>query len=333
MMPQAVFLTDGGGNAGFGHLTRCLSLAHAFENHGFPVTFVINGDESVSTVLGHRSYRLLEWQRESQYPVLRAILKQAEIAVIDTYLANYPVYQSISDAVSLPLYLDDNAQMTYPPGIVLNWSIYAPELPYPEIEGVRYLLGPAYLSLREPFWNVSVRPVSPEVHTVMITFGGDDSKNMTPGVLKFLAQSYPGLSKKVVVTPAFRNRKQIQQVTDTNTQLIEAPGAAGMKDVMEQSDIAVSSGGQTLYELARMGVPAVVAAVADNQRRNVMGWSKTGFIKNAGFYTQKDIIDSIAFQFKALLPIEQRQAAVIAGRSIVPENGSERIITIIKELL
>lgn len=334
-MSHATILTDGGGNAGFGHVTRCLSLAQAFENRGFRVSFVINGDDSVKSILGNRSYHLLTWQEESNRDELVSLLKEADtdIVVVDSYLADYPVYEMISQTVAVPVYLDDNAEVAYPPGLVLNWSIYAPELAYPGKEGVRYLLGPSYLSLRKSFWQVSGKPVPREVQTVMVTFGGDDSKNMTPKVLRHLAETYPGLKKKVVVTAAFRNSEEIEQACDGNSQLIESPDARGMKEIMELSDIAVSSGGQTLYELARVGVPAVVIAVADNQRRNVAGWSKTGFIKDAGYYTDQGVMAKTAAQFNTLLPYGLRKNAVDAGRSLVPENGAQRIINVIEELL
>ena len=92
-MPQAIILTDGGGNAGFGHVTRCLSLGQAFQHRGFRVSFIINGDDSVKSILGDRSYHLLKWQEKSERDRLVSLLKEAEteIVVVDSYLADYPV--------------------------------------------------------------------------------------------------------------------------------------------------------------------------------------------------------------------------------------------------
>jgi len=49
-----------------------------------------------------------------------------------------------------------------------------------------------------------------------------------------------------------------------------------MKRVMAASDMAISAAGQTLYELARIGVPTIATAVVKNQLNNVQGWEKWG---------------------------------------------------------
>jgi spore coat polysaccharide biosynthesis predicted glycosyltransferase SpsG len=331
-MKKAVILTDGGGNTGFGHLTRCFSLGQAFERRGYAVSFIINGDDSVKSILGDRPYQLLEWQDPSNRELLVSTLKDVNTAIIDSYLAEPEILERISRVVPVPVYLDDNNEIEYPAGIVLNWNIYAPDLAYPEKESVTYLLGSSYLSLREPFRRIEERPLPEEVKTVLVTFGGDDSKNMTPKVLRFLARSYPDLSKKVIIGKAFTlaNREEIDRAWSANTEWIESPDGEEMKRVMESSDIAVSSGGQTLYELARTGVPAVVIAVAENQLRNVAGWANTGFIKDAGYYTDKEIVSKVSVAFQQLLPYKQRIESVNAGRTTIPGNGARKIIDYIE---
>jgi spore coat polysaccharide biosynthesis predicted glycosyltransferase SpsG len=165
----------------------------------------------------------------------------------------------------------------------------------------------------------------------MVTLGGDDSKNLTPKILRFLVERYPGLEKHVIIGGAFKNIKEIEAVADTNTHIVYSPDDEGMKAVMTESDIAICSGGQTLYELAFCGVPAVVVAVAENQLNNVSGWEKTGFIENAGFWSDENIIENTAAKFRLMMEYERRLRAVDAGRRIVPGNGADRIVDFIYE--
>jgi UDP-2,4-diacetamido-2,4,6-trideoxy-beta-L-altropyranose hydrolase len=149
--------------------------------------------------------------------------------------------------------------------------------------------------------------------------------------MRFLAAGYPWFKKHIVVGSAFRNLAELESIADDNTRLIHAPDAEGMKAVMLESDIAVTSGGQTLYELARLGVPSVALAVADNQRNNVAAWEKNGFVENAGAWTDDYLMVSIADRFQKLLPFDRRKAFSEAGRRTVPGNGAGKIVDFIEK--
>lgn len=332
-MKKITILTEGGENIGFGHLTRCLSLSQAFEARGYSPRFIVNGDNSIISILGDRPFDLFNWssQEEKEEKQLDRALEQTDIAIVDSYLADAGVYKKISKHVPVPLYLDDNKRLDYPAGTVLNWNIYAPDLDYPREEGIEYLLGSSYVSLRTAFWNVTAKETAKTVTDVMVTFGGDDSKNITPLVMRFLAAGYPWFKKNIVVGSAFQNFAELEAIADDNTRLLHAPDAEGMKTVMLESDIAITSGGQTLYELARVGVPTVTLAVADNQRNNVAAWEKNGFVENAGAWTDDYLMVTIADRFQKLLPFDRRKASSDAGRRTVPGNGAGKIVDFIEK--
>jgi UDP-2,4-diacetamido-2,4,6-trideoxy-beta-L-altropyranose hydrolase len=323
---RVAILTEGGDNIGFGHVTRCLSLYQAFETQGYQLDFIVNGDASVKSIVNNENVTLMDWAKNIKENQGTSFLENIDIVIIDSYLADIEVYRKVSQKVPSPIYLDDYLRIDYPNGTILNWSICAPQLDYIKKEGLSYLLGPQYISMRQPFLNVKERPVAEKVNSVLITFGGDDSKNMTPGVLKYLTEKHPHLIKNVIIGSAYNNTTEIKTVVDANTYLIFSPDGKGMKNTMMNSDIAISSGGQTLFELARTSLPAIVIAVAENQNNNVLSWNKTGFIEYAGFWTDKDIILNVATKFEGMLDYDRRKQAVKAGRDTVPGNGAENII-------
>lgn len=327
---KVIILTEGGQNIGFGHLARCLSLCQAFEARGYEPEFIINGDQSVKNILQDRKFKILNWIKEEKE--LAHGLKDIDVVILDSYLAGPEVYKTISGRVKVPVFLDDYRRLDYPPGIVLNWNIQAHELDYPQNVQVTYLLGPKYISLRRSFWEVREKKINQKITEVMVTFGGDDSKNLTPKVLEFLTGHYPALKKNIIIGDAFTNQSEIEAAADTNTYLIKSPDETGMKEIMLKSDIAVSSAGQTLHELARVGVPTVAMAVADNQRNNLNGWEKAGFIENAGFWTDERLVDNIGIKFQRLLDFDLRVQYAGAGRRMVPGNGADMIIDCISTL-
>ena len=322
---KVFIITEGRKNIGFGHITRCLSLYQAFEERKIIPELIINGDGTIKDLLKGVNYQILNWLDEKGK--LFKKVKNADIAIIDSYLADISFYNTLSDLVRLAVYIDDNKRLDYPKGVVVNGSIYAEELNYPKKDGVKYLLGPKYIPLRKEFWKVPEKEIRENIESIMITFGGDDMRNMTPKVLEFLRKNYPELKKNVIVGKAFQNIDEIKKNADKNTNLIYYPDANKMKKVMLESDIAISAGGQTLYELARVGVPTVGICVAENQLGNVKGWEKTGFLEYVGWYNKNDIFEKIKTAVESLKDLKVRKGKLKIVRKFVDGKGSLRVTT------
>lgn len=328
---DVLFITESGRNKGCGHLIRCLSLCQAFEERGIQPEFVISGDDSARQILKDRKLRQFNW--EKNFHQLVRMANNVDIIILDSYMADQAMYKSLTAKVKCAVFFDDNRCMDYPQGIVVNGNIYATELNYPENNKVIYLLGPDYVLLRKAFWKIPKKNIREEIKSVMVTFGGDDSKNMTPEVLRSLAQHFPHWEKRVVVGPAVHSTQEIEYAADKHTRLYESLDDTQMRDMMLVSDVAVSSGGQTLLELARIGLPTVAIAVADNQRNNVRSWEDTGFIESAGSWSDHDVFSSVVHRLKRFTSYKRRRQSSETGRNLMARNGAEKIIDTIEERL
>ena len=317
-------LTEGGGKIGYGHVTRCMSVCQAFEEIGVPCEFVVNGDDSVRGLLAGKNCKMLNWLNDTR--LLCELLGYTDILFIDSYLAGYRLYEKASLMVRTAVYFDDNIRMEYPRGIVLNGAIFAEQMPYPNREDIVYLLGTEFTPLRKDFWNVPERGAGEKIETVMITMGGADMNNFTPRLLRVLSEVCPRMHKKVIVTRSFGNTAEIEGCMDDYTDLVYCPNAAGMKQIMLESDIAITSCGQTLYELARMGVPAIGICVADNQLQNAEGWSRCGFLEYAGRYNDESIEQRIKDRLENLTDRAERERKAKTGRRMIDGRGCIRII-------
>ena len=271
-------LTEGSKNIGFGHITRCLSIYQAFKEKGIIPKLIVNGDESVKDLLRGTKHIFLKWHVDQTN--LSKLIISADIALIDSYIADHDIYQRIAETIKVPVYIDDNSRINYPGGIVFNGTIFAEDIiRYPENDKITYLLGSKYTPLRREFWHVPAKKIRKRLKNIMITFGGDDYRNMTPAVLKLLAERYPMLIKRIIIGKGFQDIKEIELLKDDKTELIFYPESEVMKSTMIESDIAISAAGQTLYELAKVGTPTIAVAVVKNQLNNVKGWQEAGFIE------------------------------------------------------
>jgi UDP-2,4-diacetamido-2,4,6-trideoxy-beta-L-altropyranose hydrolase len=283
----------------------------------------MNGDETVKDLLNNKNCEIFNWLIEEKKLV--TFIEDADVVIMDSYWAVYELYEKISGLVKVPVYIDDNIRIDYPRGIVVNGTIYADELNYPEKQDVAYLLGSQYIPIRKEFWDVPDKEIKENIATIMITFGGDDARNMIPGILKLLHENFPTLTKKVVIGKGFNNIKQIEDLKDDKTDLIYYPDAKGMKKVMLESDIAISASGQTLYELARVGVPTIAIAVVDNQLNNVRGWQKARFIEYAGWWEDKELTKTVLYCFQKLKDKKTRLERSLIGKLFVDGQGSRRV--------
>jgi len=329
---KVFIITEGGKNIGFGHITRCLSLYQTFEERGIQPKFIINGDNDIECLLKNINYQILNWLDEKSK--LFEMVKDADIAIIDSYLADVSIYNTLSELVKLSVYVDDRKRLDYPNGIILNGNIHAETLNYPKKNGITYLLGPRYTPLRKEFWEVLEKKIKENIESIIITFGGDDAKNITPKILAFLNDEYPNLVKNVIIGRAFQNIDDIKKYADKNTNLIYYPDAEKMKEIMLESDIAISACGQTLNELASVGVPTIGVCIAENQLGNVKSWGKVGFLEYAGWYSKGNILEKIKSVIEHLKDSEERNNRFKIARKFIDGKGSLKIIDrIIKTLL
>ncbi len=318
-------ITEGNSEVGFGHISRCRALYQAFEEKNINPCFIINGDDSVVELLDHSNYILLNWLNESSK--LYKIINNSDIVIIDSYLADYSIYKKISDISRISVFIDDNIRMDYPPGIILNSLIYADKLGYLNAENRVYLLGVKYCMLQKEFWEKVNKEINKEIQIIMISFGGNDMRNLTPKIIQLLIKINRNFKKKIVIGRGYKNIEEIKKYKDNSCELFYYPDIKQMKKIMLDSDLAISGGGQTLYELASIGIPCISIAVAKNQLDNVNAFEEAGINFYAGWWEDTNLLKRIEDLFFKLQGFQIRKKIVEKGIKIIKKDGSKTIST------
>lgn len=262
-MNDIFILTEGGGEIGVGHISRCVSLYQAFEMRGYFPQFIINGNESaVSAFIGIR-YQLFNWIAEVDKTI--SLLQDADIVLIDSYKCPMYLYELIKNESKTAVYIDDNLRLDYPSGIVINGVMGAEQLGYNKRDDIDYLLGAQYALLRSSFWNVPIKEINPEVKSIFITCGGNDN-GLSVRIVKLVSEQFPWIYLSVVVKD--KNQLEISELKHY-AQVFAGISADEMKALMGNADLAITAAGQTTYELCRMGTPFVALLTADNQAYSI----------------------------------------------------------------
>ncbi len=318
-------LTEGSKKIGFGHIMRCMSLYEAFEDRGIIPELLINGDNAVSELLKNKNKRMLNWLDNKGEAL--GLIKGSDIVIIDSYLASKNFYKAASTAAKKIVYIDDIKRIDYPAGIVLNGSICAEDIAYPNTNDVTYLLGARYALLRRIFQGPFRKVVNKDVKNAVIIFGGSDVRKMVPRILRFLRKKKYGFTRNVVIGRGFENIKEIEGLKDERTNLIYYPDDNKIRKVMLKSDIAISAGGQTLYELARVGIPTIAIAVAENQLNNIRGFVRSGFVEYIGSWNDNALFGKLSKAVELVNNYRERVTRYNIGKRLVDGQGTKRIVS------
>lgn len=317
-------ITEGGHKYGLGHVTRCFALYQEFVRRGISPELIMQGDDELRDIVTNGKCQTFDWMVEKDR--LFTIIDKADIVVVDSYLANRKFYEEMSKRTATLAYIDDNARIDYPRGIVVNGSLNARHLPYPRSKGIKYLLGPQYACVREEFRAVSKKTIKKKVKSVMVIFGGSDVKNVTPKILKLLVNDFPDFTKNVVIGKKFHNTKEILKEKDDKTNFLFYPNAKELAKTMVASNVAISAAGQTLYELFRVGVPTITIAVADNQLQEARYAHTLHLSEHVGYWNGRATLSAVAAALERLKETTLRMERSKRSKKMIDGKGASRIV-------
>lgn len=342
MALRALFRVDAGPTMGIGHLQRCISLALALDELGVESIFLAPGDEGVGSRLQTSGFEHIPAgpSRSGSDADLRSTVEVArsrgcDAVVVDAFTPNAAFLAGLQDSVPLVVAVDDMTPFPFPCHLVVNGSDHAEGLDYRSTNSVtRFLLGTDYALLRPEFRGLSGRFISDKVRQVLVTTGGGDQYGLLPRLIGWLDDVPGDFEVTCVLGPVNRVSEEAQLAADASRRrvtLVRAPSS--LAPFMLEADVAVSAGGQTLYELAATGTPTVVVQVADNQVGNIEALSDKGVIRFLGPAREPGLGDKLASAMTELASAnghEARRRMSETGQALVDGRGAERVA---KELI
>lgn len=320
---------------------RCLALAQAWQQDGGRVTFLSQCD---SRPLRERicaaGADLLPIEAAHPHPADLAcsLALRAENPgawwMLDGYHFDTAYQHSLRQAGARLLVMDDHVHLqSYEADWLLNQNIHAGQMVYPINPEAGLLLGTRYALLR-PEFRAAGRPLNKDpqspVRRVMVTLGGSDPDNVTLKVLQALALLKSSLQVKVVVGPANPHRALLAQTAQASPQQVELLEGADMPALMIWADLAISAGGSTNWELAYMGLPALVITLADNQQALAAELGRQGSVLAAGWHADLTPACLAGLLEKLMDDPAGRLAMIRQAQTLVDGWGAERVCRLLR---
>jgi spore coat polysaccharide biosynthesis predicted glycosyltransferase SpsG len=103
--------------------------------------------------------------------------------------------------------------------------------------------------------------------------------------------------------------------------------------LMQQSDMAVTAGGNTMFELACVGVPAIVLCGEEFEVETARQMEEYGAVENLGF---GGIVspDRLYERVRLLMPDKNRRTIMSRiGQKLVDGRGAERVVKLMAQSL
>jgi UDP-2,4-diacetamido-2,4,6-trideoxy-beta-L-altropyranose hydrolase len=337
-----LFRADVSVSMGTGHAMRCLALAQAWQDAGGRAVFAMaESTAAVFEMLRTEGLEVLSVPAEagsdddSRQTASLALEQRAAWVVVDGYQFGADFQRALKTAGLRILFLDDNGHAgSYSADLVLNQNAHAAENMYGRREPyTQLLLGTSYSLLRREFsaWKDRRREIPETGRKVLVTFGGSDPGNFTAMVMQAIQQvKIPGLETVVVIgasNPHFASLEKIAPDPDRAIRLER--NVSDMAKLMTWADLAVSAAGTTCLEMCLLGLPAIVVAVAENQRAAAAELENRNCVVQLN--TQSLGAERVAESIERLLQDRQtRQSLSQRGRELVDGDGANRVISAIE---
>lgn len=295
---RVAFRVDASHTIGSGHVIRCLTLAQALAHHGHACLFLSRADpghllDAVEragfpvAVIGGRGEAapphaepealLPDWERDAA-ETADALTRDGrwDWLVVDHYGLDAGWERTLAAHVPRTLVVSDLLGRDHDCTLLLDPipGRTAGDYRGRVNAGARLLLGAGYALLREQFRMARAgarrRRFDGRRKRLLVSMGGIDLPNMTGRILASLAAGAgPAESLAITVVMGTRApwiddvRKAAASLRQECEVLVDVADMAGL---MLRHDVAVGAAGTTSWERCCVGLPAVVTALAENQR-------------------------------------------------------------------
>jgi UDP-2,4-diacetamido-2,4,6-trideoxy-beta-L-altropyranose hydrolase len=317
---------------------RCLTLAKGWHAKGGKIVIATNcKDQNLTRHLAAANMPVAKIEHPHPNPMdwdlTSGILNSHPGAwvVLDGYHFDSEYQDRIKSGGHRLLAIDDAAHLDkYFADIILNQNINAEQLQYAVEQGARLLLGLRYVLLRPEFieQSVSLPKSSETARKLLVTLGGGDFENQTLKVIKAVeAVKIDGLEVVIVVGPANPHLKQLQTLVKNSKIPIQLKvNTTRMAELMTWADMAVTGGGGTCWELACIGLPALVIVLAENQYAVANALDERGAVINLGWHHDLSIDKIVQALEYLLLNAAKRKKMAEISRKLVDGKGTERVL-------
>ncbi|CCM64870.1 putative pseudaminic acid biosynthesis-associated protein [Candidatus Microthrix parvicella RN1] len=317
---RVAFRADASIEIGTGHVMRCLTLAYILREQGADCSFICRSHPghllSLIRTHGFAAHSLpvvdirssatdqerfpyadwlgADWVEDADQTLAVLGPVQVDWLIADHYAIDERWEKRVRNSASKLLVLDDLANRPHACDLLLDQTLGRSSADYNDYVPSRcvVLAGPEYALLRPDFASLRAvsleRRASPRLVHLLITMGGVDKANATSRVLASLASCALPMDCRITVVMGAQApwiREVRKRADDLPWPTEVRVDVRDMAHLMTNSDLMIGAAGSTVWEACCLGLPSLLASLAENQRTIAEALEAAGAAKTATIST------------------------------------------------
>jgi UDP-2,4-diacetamido-2,4,6-trideoxy-beta-L-altropyranose hydrolase len=315
---------------------RCRSLAAALAALGWRHWFAVTR-ETAALFADSDTIIVPSGVRGARAVAEAGTTNKFDCLVVDHYGLDATFETTARGKASTVLVIDDLADRPHTCDLLVDPNPERVAADYAGLTGgtTRFLLGPQYALLRPEFAKcrpAHLRPPRRQAERLLVTLGGADPNNVSQLLLEALPHLEGAPLKTVlVVGPANPHRETLAALAPLpGVEIaVDPPGLSGL---MLDTDIAITAGSTSFWELACLGVPALIVVIANNQRAIARAAENAGaalVLGESNHLNPRNLAAAIA---ALAADPNRRQRMSAAGRNLVDGRGAARVANAVAQI-
>lgn len=347
MNKRILFRADASSQMGAGHLMRMVALGQFLSDAGYEIHFAtIPHNIQLVEYLRSEGFQVHCLKKEASWDALKDGEQLAGIAgqirpawvVLDGYHFDADYELKIKQSKFSLLRMVDIPSGHYYADVVLNQNYGAEDMAYSVEKNTRILAGLKYVMLRREFRQMdlpSSRKENEPFH-ILVSLGNVPSK--TDALNLKIVQGFSGISKKGLSATMIIGRMngesgRVQEKIQRVAWPIEVKShSQNMAEEMSKADLAIVSGGSTMWELMHMRVPFLAISLTQEQRSYLPLLAGNGLCVDLGWH--EDVTpDSVRQEAAGFIQDATRRAQVKnrMGHALDRNSGMRDLLQALEE--
>ena len=338
-MDNLLIRVDSTYESGMGHFMRTLALAQKWQKERGNIYFLINDNDNLKKriLAENMEYIVNPWQSGSNEDcrLLLGITNDKNISwvIVDGYVFNEDYFGFLRENhINYLIFDDDGEKSHYNSNIVLNQNLHG-KIEWYSFKKESYtklLIGTDYTLLRNEFlvFQDYTKIIKTKANNILVTLGGSDANNYSLDILKIL-NNLNFNDFEVIVLIGANNIHEEKLKSFINTLKFDVKilkNISNVPEIMQWADLAFSSGGTTVWELAFMGVPTIVGATSHVEEVLLTGLNDNNLFKTVGKLENLDEKELINIFDYLINNKDAREKMSMDGQKFIDGYGSKRVI-------
>ncbi len=336
-MDTIVIMTEANECVATGHLMEAIGLADALTEDNKEVVLLLNDD--CSDNLRRRikcKYEGYTYKKDLSLPTESIIEKLLRynpgMFITDMREVSNAFVRDIRKFYSGKIVcIDEWGHRRLDADVIINPMIDSYYWTYPDSKAEIYA-GAEYLILPRSLQKYrGKKTVNENVGRICVSMGGVDIKGTTLKLTEWIPDILPDIKLELILGAGFPYCRELEDIIQKNMATREYEVCRDVKDIYEhflKADIVFCAGGNTLHELACLGVPTIVIPTMPHEERNGKCFESIGF---GLCLSLADIVevDEITEKLRLLISQKERKKMSACGKQHFQGNGIEKTMRLI----